>query len=242
MTDKKLNVFVGLEESQTIQQAFEALGHNSYSCDLKPARVNPARHLQGDVFEQVKRAPAGGWDLVILHPVCRLLSVSGQHWTGKPGQRTAAERDEAIAFFMRCVDLAENFPKAMIENPISIMSTRYRQPDQIIQPHQFGDDASKSTCLWLFGGLAPLVIDPAAAAPPRRVVDPRTGKLVSRWGNQTDSGQNRLGPTKDPEMRRAARAVTYGGPARQMAMQWGGDARGGASVKWEPRTLQGVDA
>jgi hypothetical protein len=209
-----MNVFVGMEESQVIQQAFEARGHNAWSCDLKPGRVNPSRHLQGDVFEMIKREPRGGWDLVILHPVCRLLSVSGQHWNGKPGQRTHGEVEEAVSFFMRCVELAMQYPKAMIENPVSIMSTRYRQPDQIIQPNWFGDDASKATCLWLFN-LEPLTIDPSEQFPPR-VVEWK-GKLVKRWGNQTDSGHNRLGPTADPEYRRAARAVTYPGTARAFA-------------------------
>jgi hypothetical protein len=213
-----MNVFIGMEESQVIQQAFEARGHESWSCDLKPARLNPSRHLRGDVFEMIKREPRGGWDLVIFHPVCRLLSVSGQHWNGKPGQRTHAEVEEAVAFFMRCVEEAKKYPKAMIENPISIMSTRYRKPDQIIQPNWFGDDASKATCLWLFN-LEPLAIDPNEQFPPR-IVEWK-GKLVQRWGNHTDSGQNRLGPTKDPEDRRAARAVTYPGPARAFAAQWG---------------------
>jgi hypothetical protein len=211
-----------MEESQTIQQAFAVLGHEAYSCDLKPARIDPSRHFQGDVFAVLDSLD---WtpDVMILHPVCRLLSVSGQHWIGKPGyENRAQERDEAIASFMRCVEVGKRARSgSCVENPISIMSTRYRKPDQILRLDQFGEDASKSTCLWLdrLSKLEPL--PKAEWFPPRIVTDPYTGKLVRRWSNQTDSGQNRLGPTKDPEDRRAARAVTYPGPAIAMAKRWG---------------------
>ena len=86
-----MNVFIGMEESQTIQQAFEAKGHNSWSCDLKPARLNPSRHIQGDVHE-VLRSLRWTPDIIILHPVCRFLTVSGQHWIGRPGQEDRGQR------------------------------------------------------------------------------------------------------------------------------------------------------
>jgi hypothetical protein len=231
-----VNVFIGMECSQVIQRAFEERGHNAWSCDLKPARLNPSRHLRGDVFEMVNKTPSGDWDLVIFHPMCRFLSVSGQHRNGKPGQRTLEDVEFAVKDFIRCVNEAKRHPRAMIENPVSIMSTRYRKPDQIIQPHRFGDDASKTTCLWLFN--LPRLTQ-TAYVPPRMVCqgcwttitwerwhDARScnrcgGKMLPRWANQTDSGQNRLAPTKDPEDRRAARAVTYPGPAAAMAEQWG---------------------
>lgn len=202
-----LNVFIGMEESQVIQRAFEERGHNAWSCDFKPGRLNPSRHIQGNVHEVLRCLP---WtpDIIILHPVCRFLSVSGQHWTGKPGQRTIEDRERAVSNFMTCTKYG---PRLCVENPIGIMSRRWRKPDQIIQPHNFGDDASKATCFWLKG--LPL-LTPTKYFPPR-IVD---GK--KRWGNQTDSGQNRLGPTKDPEDRRAARAETYPGPAIAMAEQW----------------------
>ena len=202
-----LNVFIGMEESQIIQRAFEDRGHNSWSCDFKPGRLNPSRHIQGNVHEVIRRLP---WtpDIIILHPVCRFLSVSGQYWTGKPGQRTVEDRERAIADFMACTEYG---PRLCIENPIGIMSTRWRKPDQIIQPHNFGDDASKATCFWLKG--LP-ILKPTKYFPPRIVGSKK------RWGNQTDSGQTRLGPTKNPEDRRAARAETYPGPADAMAEQW----------------------
>lgn len=203
-----MKVFIGMEESQVIQRAFEERGHFAVSCDFKPARLNPSRHIQGEVHETLRRLT---WtpDLTILHPVCRCLTVSGQHWTDKPNQRTSADREQAVADFMLCTRYSG---RVAIENPIGIMSTRWRKPDQIFQPNWFGDDASKFTCLWL--QLLPVLL-PTEYFPPRMV----NGK--PRWGNQTDSGQNRLGPTNDPEDRRAARAVTYPGPAAAMAEQWG---------------------
>jgi hypothetical protein len=203
-----MNVFIGMECSQVIQRAFEERGHNAWSCDLKPGVLNPSRHIRGDAHEVLVALP---WtpDLIILHPVCRYLSSSGQHWTGKPGQRTVADREQAVDDFMKCTKYG---PRVCIENPVGIMSTRWRKPDQIIQPNEYGDDASKATCLWLIN--LPLLV-PTLYFPPRIV----NGK--PRWGNQTDSGQNRLGPTKDPEDRRAERAVTYLGPAAAMADQWG---------------------
>jgi len=244
-----VNVLVGMEESQTIQQAFAALGHNAYSCDLKPCRgVDPARHVVGDVFEVAARFHRDwqGNGLIILHPVCRYLSVSGQHWVGRPGHEDRAKlRDLAISDFLRAIELAESFRAGVVENPISIMSRIYRQPDQIIQPWQHGDDASKQTCLWLFGEAATYgnLLKMTEFCPPRMVCQGRcretrphqlgdslrgyrcmkcSGKVLPRWANQTDSGQNRLAPTADPEDRRAARATTYPGPARAMAVQWGG--------------------
>jgi len=195
------DVLVGCEVSGVIRDAFRALGHEAYSCDLKPS--SSPYHIQGDIRELADRR----WRLAILHPDCRYLAVSGAHLFNKPGRRELQR--EAIDFFMWCV----NFPADMVavENPISIMSTVYRKPDQYIQPYQFGDDASKNTCLWLLN-LPPLEINPADYVQPRIV----NGK--KRWANQTDSGQNRLGPSPT---RAADRAQTYPGPAKAMAIQWG---------------------
>lgn len=210
-----MKVFIGMECSQTIQQAFSKLGHDAWSCDLKPASIDPARHLQGDVFEVLERYEPGYWDLIIMHPVCRFLSVSGQHWIGKPGHEDrAARRDEAIVNFVKAAEYAKRYGKrSCVENPRGIMKRWYRGQDQTIQPYDFGDDASKTTDCWL-ENLPKLVST--------QYVEPRWVDGRPRWANQTDSGQNRLGPTKDPEDRRAARAVTYPGPAMAMAEQWGG--------------------
>lgn len=117
--------------------------------------------------------------------------------------------EEAADDFMLCTRYG---PRLCIENPIGIMSTRWRKPDQIIQPYWFLNDASKQTCLWLTK--LPKLI-------PTGYIYPRIVNGKQRWSNQTDSGQNRLGPTKDPETRRSARAVTYPGVAAAMADQWG---------------------
>ena len=200
-----MKVLIGMECSQVIQQAFKARGHKAVSCDFKPGTVDPHDHIQRDVHKLLREF-AGYWDLIILHPPCTYLSSSGQHWTDKPGQRTTYDRDVAIEEFMRCTRYSG---RVCIENPIGIMSTHYRRPDQIVQPYQYGDDASKATCLWLQG--LPAIKPTAYVAP--RIVDGR-----KRWANQHDRGQNRLGQTKG---RAAARAITYRGIAEAMADQWG---------------------
>lgn len=207
-------VFIGMECSGIIRRAFESHGHEAWSCDFKPAEDNSARHIQGDVFEVLRnfgRVP----DLGIFHPVCTLLTSSGIHWCYKDparypdtlcGPARQIATDAAIADFMRCAMLP--LPRLAIENPIGIMSTLYRRPDQIIQPNDFGDDASKATCLWLLN-LPPLF--------PTRIVFGRMVNGRRRWANQTDSGQNKLPPS---ESRPANRARTYPGIAAAMATQW----------------------
>lgn len=208
-------VFIGMECSGTIRRAFEAQGHEAWSCDLKPAEDGSARHIQGDVFEVLRsfgRTP----DLGIFHPVCTLLSSSGFHWCYKDpakypntlcGPARLAAVESAVADFMKCVNL--DLPRIAIENPIGIMSTRYREPDQILQPNDFGEDASKATCLWLMN-VAPLF--------PTRIEFGRVVNGRRRWANQTDSGQNKLPPSSE---RPADRARTYPGIADAMARQWG---------------------
>lgn len=200
-----LRVLVACEYSGTVRDAFRGCGHHAVSCDLLPTDV-PGPHHQGDVTEII----GAGWDLMIAHPPCTYLSVSGMHWT-KRGLRDPLLTENALAFVRLLMDAP--IPRIAVENPVSVISTRIRKPDQIVQPWQYGHDASKATCLWLKG--LPLLVSTSTVEP--RIVNGR-----KRWGNQTDSGQNRLGPSED---RWKIRSETFKGIAQAMALQWGGDAR-----------------
>lgn len=195
------NVLVACEFSGTVRDAFAAAGHYAMSCDLLPTEA-PGSHFEGDVRHVLDVK----WDLMIAHPPCTYLSVSGMHWTRR-GLRDPQLTEDALEFVQLLLDAP--IPRIALENPVSVISSRIRKPDQIIQPHQFGHDASKKTCLWLKN--LPLLQATAHVAP--RIVDGR-----KRWGNQTDSGQNRLGPSED---RWAKRSATYPGIAQAMADQWG---------------------
>ena len=200
-----MRVLVGCERSGKTREAFRSRGHEAWSCDIETADDNSPFHLQRDVLEVIH----DGWDLAIFHPPCTYLSVSGQHWNHRqPGR--IAKRDAALDFVRRLLDAP--IEKIALENPISIISSFIRKPDQIVQPWMFGHDASKATCLWL-KNLNPLRIDPALNVPPRITAD---GK--KRWANQTDSGQNRLGPSAD---RARLRSETYQGIADAFALNWG---------------------
>jgi hypothetical protein len=201
-----LRVLVACEYSGTVRDAFRALGHHAVSCDLLPTDA-PGPHHQGDVVDLL----GAGWDLMIAHPPCTYLSVSGMHWTAR-GLRDPQLTEDALAFVRLLMDAP--ISQIAVENPISVVSSRIRKPDQIVQPWQYGHDASKSTCLWLKG--LPLL-------QPTQTVEPRIVNGRKRWGNQTDSGQNRLGPSDD---RWKIRSETFTGIAQAMAEQWGGDARG----------------
>lgn len=224
---RPLRVLVGCETSGRTRDAFIALGHDAWSCDLLPTKV-PGPHIQGDVFDHV----GGGWDLGIFHPTCTKLTVAAAWTLYHPDDRDLpaeerrphpnfpdrrAEQDAAVEDFMRFAAIP--IKRKALENPVGVMSSRYRKPDQTFQPYQFGDDASKRTCLWLFD-LPKLIIPPKSLwFPPRIATHPLKGHAVERWSNQTDSGQNRLGPSED---RWALRSETYPGPAAAMAEQWGG--------------------
>jgi hypothetical protein len=189
---------VACEFSGAVRDAFRALGHDAWSCDLLPAEA-PGPHIQGDVLQ----ALGEGWDLMIAHPPCTYLASSGLHWNTRRPER-AALTEEALAFVLALADAP--IPRIAVENPIGCLSTRWRKPDQIIQPWQFGHDASKATCLWLKG------------LPPLQPTDVLPGGRTARRANQTASGQNRLGPSPT---RWKERSVTYAGIARAMAEQWG---------------------
>lgn len=197
-----MKVLAACEFSGRVREAFRALGHDAWSCDLLPASDGSLFHYQCDVRKVLKQ----GWDMLIAFPPCTYLCSSGMHWTTR-GLRDPQLTEDAVQFVRHLLEC--QIPRVALENPVGAISTRIRKPDQIIQPHQFGEDASKSTCLWL-RGLPPLT--PTAHVPPR-IVNGR-----KRWGNQTDSGQNKLAPSPT---RWADRSQTYAGIARAMAIQWG---------------------
>ena len=198
-----MKILICCESSGTVREAFRSLGHDAWSCDLLPADDNSPFHLQGDCRDFL----SDDWDMFGFHPPCTYLSVSGIHWNdrGRGWEKTV----EALEFVKFLMHRKEPW---YLENPVSIISSHIRKPDQIIQPYQFGDDASKKTCLWL-NKLPKLSIYPSQYVAPRITED---GK--ERWANQCDSGQNKLAPSAD---RWKERSKTYPGIARAMAAQWG---------------------
>jgi hypothetical protein len=202
-----MKVLVACEFSGVVRDAFIRRGHDAWSCDLLPTQAQ-GPHIQMDVLAVLDR----GWDLMIAHPPCTYISGSGLHWNHRrPGR---ADKTEAALDFFRQILFAP-IDRICIENPVGCASTRIRKPNQIIQPYNFGEDASKATCLCLVN-LPKLKA--TAYFPPRTVVD-GDGVERKRWSNQTDSGQNKLPPSDD---RWAIRSVTYSGIAEAMAEQWGG--------------------
>lgn len=196
-----MKVLVACEYSGKVRDAFLRCGHDAMSCDLLPTDA-PGPHYQGDVFDIIN----DGWDLMIAHPPCTYLSVSGMHWTTR-GLRDPQLTEDALAFVQRLMDAP--IKRIAIENPVSIISTRIRLPDQIIQPWWFGHDASKKTCLWLKN------------LPPLEKTHVLPGDAKTRRANQTANGQNKLPPSKD---RWKIRSETYAGIAEAFANQWGGIA------------------
>lgn len=176
------------EFSGTVRRAFRALGHDAWSCDLLDDEDGSRQHFKGDVREMLDH----GWDLMIAHPPCTHLAVSGARWF----KDKQAEQAEALEFVRTL--MAAPIPRICIENPVSIISSRIRKPDQIIQPWQFGHGETKATCLWL-SALPPLV--------PTNVVDGRHAKV-----HRMPPGPNRW----------KERSRTYPGIARAMAEQWSG--------------------
>lgn len=181
-----MRVLVACEFSGIVRDAFAARGHDAWSCDLLPTD-RPGQHIQGDVLSVLD----DGWDLMIGHPPCTHLAVSGARWF-KDKQE---EQRVAIAFFIALV--CAPIPRIAVENPISIMSTHYRKPDQIIQPWQFGHGETKATCLWLKS--LPLLT-------PTNIVDGREHRV------------HYMAPGPD---RARERARTYQGIADAMATTWG---------------------
>ena len=183
-----MKVLVACEFSGIVREAFAALGHDAWSCDILPTE-QPGQHIQGDVLEILNN----GWDFLIAHPPCTHLSVSGARWFAE--KRADGRQQEAIDFFMRLVNAP--IDKIAVENPISIMSTEYRKPNQIIQPWQFGHGETKATCLWLKG---------LPELQPTNIVGGRAARI------------HKMSPSPD---RAKNRSRTYQGIAQAMAKQWG---------------------
>lgn len=198
-----MRVLVACEFSGVVRQAFRLKGHEAWSCDLLPADDGSEYHFQEDVLPLLRGIP---WDLMIAHPPCTYLSVSGLHWNKRRPER-AQKTEEALDFVRQLLDAG--IGRIALENPIGCISSRVRKPDQIIQPYEFGHDASKATCLWLKG---------LPTLRPGTYIEPRIVDGKKRWGNQTDSGQNRLSPGPT---RARIRSITYQGIADAMADQWG---------------------
>lgn len=195
-----MKVLIACEFSGVVREAFRAKGHEAWSCDFMPTEAD-GPHYQCDVTEILDE----GWDLMIAHPPCTYLSASGMHWTTR-GLRDPQLTENALELVRLLLNAP--IPKIALENPVGIISSRVRKPDQIIQPWQFGHDASKKTCLWLKGL-------PRLEA--TKIIPPRMVGEKKRWGNQTDSGQNKLTPS---ENRWKERSKTYQGIADSMAEQW----------------------
>lgn len=194
-----MKILVACEYSGRVREAFRDKGHDVLSADFEPAEDNSQYHYQGDCFDLINDQH---FDLMIAHPPCTYLSVSGMHWTTR-GLRDPQFTEDALSFVQRLMDAP--IKHIAIENPVSVISSRIRKPDQIIQPWYFGEDASKKTCLWLKN------------LPQLKDTNRLPGDSKTRRANQTASGQNKIGPSND---RWKERSRTYQGIARAMADQW----------------------
>jgi hypothetical protein len=181
-----MKVLVGCEFSGVVRDAFIRRGHDAWSCDLLPTE-SPGPHIQGDVLSTLDE----GWDLAIFHPPCTHLASSGARWF----KDKKVEQEDAIHFVKELLNAP--IPRIALENPIGVLSTHIRKPEQIIQPWQFGHGETKATCLWLKS--LPLLV-------PTNVVSGREARI------------HKLPPSKD---RWKLRSITYAGIAEAMAEQWG---------------------
>lgn len=200
-----MKILIGCEESQAICKAFRERGFEAYSCDLLPCSGGHHEwHFQMDLFEAVKKEK---WTLGVFHPSCTFLAVSGARWMynkdGSINEERKKNQEDSLNFVRKIMEL--DIPHIAIENPISVISTKIRKPDQIIQPWQFGDSASKATCLWL-KNLPKLI--------PTKVVDKgefvtfNSGRRMSKWMAEL-RGNGHL------------RSKTFLGIASAIAEQWG---------------------
>ena len=219
-----MKVLVACEESQEVCKAFRAKGHEAYSCDIQePSGGHPEWHILGDALKAIEGGQVttmdgethdiGKWDLLIAHPPCTYLTVTGNRWYnveryGDAALNRLANRHEAVNFFMEFA--LSGIPKIAIENPVGCMSTAWRKPDQIIHPYMFGDPARKATCLWL-KGLPKLT--------PTDMVEPVI--IHYKNGKGTDNPWHMETMKLPPNERAKARSKTFHGIAKAMADQWG---------------------
>ena len=219
-----MKVLIACEESQIVCKAFRERGHEAYSCDIQePSGGHPEWHIHGDAIAALdggvittmdgKQHDVGKWDLLIAHPPCTYLTVTGNRWFneeryGDKARQRKELRNDAANFFMSFINA--DVDKIAVENPIGYMSTAYQKPSQIIHPYMFGDPARKATCLWL-QGLPKLT--------PTNIVEP----IIIRYqnGNGTDNPWHMETMNLPPMERAKARSKTFPGIAKAMAEQWG---------------------
>lgn len=195
-------VLIACEESQTVTKAFRNLGVEAFSCDVEPCSGgHPEWHLQEDVIPLLRKP----WELIVAFPPCTHLAVSGAKWFNE--KRQDGRQQQGIDFFMRFAEC--DCERVAIENPVGIMSTQWRKPEQIIQPYEFGDPFSKKTCLWLKG--LPKLVGTCLVDSGERIVSP-SGKTMAKWY----SDAFRLPPAE----RAKVRSKTFPGIANAMADQW----------------------
>lgn len=206
----RMKILVACEESQAVTKEFRRLGHEAYSCDIEPCSGGyPEWHLQQDVTELLNQK----WDMILAFPPCTYLTVTGNRWFnvqryGEKAIQRIKDRKEAIKFFMMFANA--DCEKVVIENPVGIMSTEWRKPDQIIQPYEFSDPYEKKTCLWI-KGLPKLIPVNQVEPPPRTQFE--SGKSMPTWYAEA---------WKLPKEERAKlRSKTFPGIAKAMAEQWG---------------------
>lgn len=193
-------VLVACEESQTVTKEFRLKGIEAYSCDIEDCSGGFTEwHIKGDVIPLLEEK----WDMIIAFPPCTHLASSGAKWFEQ--KRKDGRQKQAIEFFMKIAEA--DCDKIAIENPIGVMSTYWRKPDQIIQPYQFGDPFTKTTCLWL-KNLPPLI--PTDIVDPGERVITKSGKSLPKWYSDIP-----------PKGRSKKRSKTFSGIARAMANQWG---------------------
>lgn len=229
------NVLIACEESQTVCKEFRKLGINAFSCDIiECSGGHPEWHFKQDVLQVIKNKGGiletgeelyidGKWDLMVAHPPCTYLAVSGARWFYHPEDKDLPidkrrphpkfpnrrkDQEDGIKFFLALANAP--IDKIAVENPVGVMTKHFRKPDQIVQPYMFGDSASKTTCLWL-KNLPPL--EPTKIVEPGERVTLSSGKSLPKWYSDALKA-------KTPEERRKIRSKTFPGFAKAIAEQW----------------------